>query len=135
MRINIELNSLEELEDLKKALGVNAVNELTAEPVQQFTPQAPAPQPVPPQVAQQPMPSAAQAFAPQSPQSPQPVPTSAIQYTQDDLVRAAMPLMDAGKQQELVELLRGFGVFSLPELKQEQYGPFVAKLREMGANI
>ncbi len=129
MKISIELNSLKELEDLKKALGVNAVNELTVEPVQQFAPQEPAPQPVTPQVAQQPMPSAAQAFA------PQPVPTSTIQYTQDDLVRAAMPLMDAGKQQELVELLRSFGVFSLPELKKEQYGPFAAKLREMGANI
>lgn len=132
MKISIELNSLKELEELKKALGVNAVNELTVEPVQQFTPQAPAPQPVTSQVAQQPMPSAAQAFAPQA---PQPVPTTAPQYTQDDLVRAAMPLMDAGKQQELVELLRSFGVFSLPELKQEQYGPFAAKLREMGANI
>lgn len=128
MKINIELNSLKELEELKKALGVNAVNELTVEPVQQFAPQE-TNQPVPPQVAQQPMPSAAQAFA------PQPVPTSTIQYTQDDLVRAAMPLMDAGKQQELVELLRSFGVFSLPELRQEQYGPFAMKLREMGANI
>lgn len=135
MKINIELNSLKELEELKKALGVNAVNELTVEPVQQFAPQE-TNQPVPPQVAQQPMPSEAQAFAPQAPApAPQPVPTSTIQYTQDDLVRAAMPLMDAGKQQELVELLRSFGVFSLPELRQEQYGPFAMKLREMGANI
>lgn len=132
MKISIELNSLKELEDLKKALGVNAVNELTVEPVQQFTPQAP--QPVTSQIEQQPMPSAAQVFTPQAP-APQPVPTAAPQYTQDDLVRAAMPLMDAGKQQELVELLRSFNVFSLPELKKEQYGPFAAKLREMGANI
>lgn len=134
MRINIELNSLEELEALKNALGVGTVElkEVIA-PVQQ---------PVPcvlQQDAQPIMPSASQVFAvPQAPiqqPQPQPVPTTAPQYSLDDLTRAATPLMDAGKQSELVALLRSFGINTMPELKPENYGAFALKLREMGANI
>ena len=43
--------------------------------------------------------------------------------------------MDAGKQAELVALLRSFGINTMPELKPENYGAFALKLREMGANI
>ena len=65
----------------------------------------------------------------------QTVPTSAPTYTPDDLARAAMTLMDSGRQQELIGLLQSFGVSSLPELKPEQYGPFATALRGMGAQI
>lgn len=65
----------------------------------------------------------------------QPVSTSAPTYTPDELARAAMTLMDSGRQQELIGLLQSFGVSSLPELKPEQYGPFATALRGMGAQI
>ena len=65
----------------------------------------------------------------------QTVPTSAPTYTPDELARAAMTLMDSGRQQELIGLLQSFGVSSLPELKPEQYGPFATALRGMGAEI
>ena len=65
----------------------------------------------------------------------QTVPTSAPTYTPDELARAAMTLMDSGRQQELIGLLQSFGVSSLPELKPEQYGPFATALRGMGAQI
>ena len=65
----------------------------------------------------------------------QTVSTSAPTYTPDELARAAMTLMDSGRQQELIGLLQSFGVSSLPELKPEQYGPFATALRGMGAQI
>lgn len=63
------------------------------------------------------------------------VPTSAPTYTADDLARAAVTLMDAGRMADLQQLLGQFGVASLPELKQEQYGMFATALRGMGAPI
>ena len=66
---------------------------------------------------------------------PPAVPTSAPSYTPDDLARAAMTLMDSGRQQELIGLLQSFGVPSLPELRPDQYGAFATALRGMGAQI
>ena len=65
----------------------------------------------------------------------QTVQTQQITYTPDDLSKAAVTLMDLGKQQELLNLLAQFGVQSMPELKPEQYGAFALALREKGANI
>lgn len=63
------------------------------------------------------------------------VPTTETGYTLDDLARAAMVLMDAGRQNELLGLLGQFGVDSLPNLPQQQYGAFATALRGMGAQI
>lgn len=63
------------------------------------------------------------------------VPTTPSSYTLDDLARAAMTLMDAGRQNELQGLLRQFGVDSLPALPPQQYGTFATALRGMGAQI
>lgn len=63
------------------------------------------------------------------------VPTTPSSYTLDDLARAAMTLMDAGRQNELQGLLRQFGVDSLPALPPQQYGAFATALRGMGAQI
>lgn len=65
----------------------------------------------------------------------QPVQTSAPSYTLDSLSVAAMTLMDRGMQQQLQQLLAGYGVTSLPELPKEQYGAFATALRGMGAQI
>ncbi|MEI3338881.1 MAG: hypothetical protein V8R80_02115 [Eubacterium sp.] len=43
----------------------------------------------------------------------QAVPTSAVSYTMDDLAKAAITLMDSGRQTELQQLLGAFGVNSL----------------------
>lgn len=111
---------------------------------------APAPQPVPSMSAASapaaPMPPAPVASAPvtpsvpvTSPVTPQVptgvVPTMAAAYTPDDLARAAMALMDSGRQAELLGLLQQFGVVAIPELKPEQYGAFATALRGMGAQI
>ena len=78
----------------------------------------------------------APAAVPTAPVTPAPaVPTSAHTYTPDELAKAAMPLMDAGKQQELIGLVHQFGASSIPELRPEQYGAFATALRGMGAQI
>lgn len=65
----------------------------------------------------------------------QPVPTSAVTYTLDELARAAMALMDSGKQPDLLQLLASFGVEALPALPPAQYGAFATALRGLGAQI
>jgi hypothetical protein len=65
----------------------------------------------------------------------QTVPTSSPTYTMDQLAVAATQLMDAGKREELINLLNSFGVQALTALPQEQYGAFATKLRELGANV
>lgn len=96
----------------------------------QPVPTAPAVQPA--TVTQQPV----QQTAPVQTQVTQPqVATTAQTYTLDDLSRAAMPLMDNGKQDQLLNLIAQFGVASLPELPPEQYGAFATALRGMGAQI
>lgn len=65
----------------------------------------------------------------------QAVPTSVPSYQLNDLSNAAMALMDCGRQAELIKLLSGFGVPSLPDLPAERYGEFATALRGMGAPI
>lgn len=67
--------------------------------------------------------------------APTAVPTSAPSYSLDDLARAAMTLMDVGRQGELQQLLQQFNVAALPMLPKEQYGAFATALRGMGAQI
>ena len=101
-------------------------------PVPAQQPAVPIPAPVPAQQPAVPIPaSVPQTAAP----VPAAVPTATASYTLDDLARAAMPLMDAGRQAELQQLLQLFGVEALPALQPGQYGAFATKLREMGAQI
>lgn len=80
-------------------------------------------------------PTAAVQTAP-APATVQPsVPTTAQSYTLDDLAQAAMTLMDAGRQPDLLQLLSNFGVESLPALPPAQYGAFATALRGLGAQI
>jgi hypothetical protein len=71
----------------------------------------------------------------QQPMQQQPVPTSAPTYSMDQLAVAATQLVDAGRREELLQLLASFGAPALMQLPQEMYGSFATKLREMGARI
>ena len=72
---------------------------------------------------------------------PAPAPAPAVptaqpkQYTLDELTKACAPIMDAGKRQDLIDLLKEFGVDAMPQLPKEQYGEFATKLRALGAQI
>lgn len=99
------------------------------QPVQQVPVTPPGQQPVPAAPVTPP--------AGQAPATPpvQPVPTTVPSYTLDDLTRAAIPLMDSGRQPELLQLIRSFGVDAMPSLPQAQYGAFATALRGLGAQI
>lgn len=84
-------------------------------------------------ITQEPVQVQHQAPVQQVPQ--QAVPTSAPTYDMNQLAIAATQLVDAGRREELVQLLSSFGVPALTALPQQQYGAFATKLREMGAKI
>ena len=62
-------------------------------------------------------------------------PTSAPQYTLDMIATAGSALIDAGKMDQLMQLLGKFGVASLTELAPESYGAVAGELRALGAHI
>ncbi len=97
-------------------------------PAQVYTPGVAAPADSPAAPNRQPAPAVPTAPAAQ-------VPTTAASYTLDDLARAGMTLMDAGRQADLLGLLQEFGVEALPALPPTQFGAFATRLREMGAQI
>lgn len=75
---------------------------------------------------------------PMPPQSAQPtgVPVTAPpQYTVDQIMKAGATLMDAGRVDDLMNLLHTFGVAAVTELKPEQTGAFATALRGLGAKI
>lgn len=74
-------------------------------------------------------PTAAPAQATGVPLAPAP------QYTVDQIMQAGATLMDAGKVNELMNLLHSFGVQAVMDLKPEQLGAFATAMRELGAKI
>lgn len=102
------------------------------------------PVPEPAQVIMQPpsaQPVAMQPPAAQPVQMQQTAPAAAVptaapkQYTLPEIQAACGPLMDAGKMNELAEIIKSFGVASLMELPADQYGNLVIKLRALGARL
>ncbi len=63
------------------------------------------------------------------------VPTGAPQYTLEMIATAGSALIDAGKMDQLMQLLGKFGVASLTELEPASYGAVANELRAMGAAI
>ena len=159
MEVTVKMNAQEALATVEKgtlaSLIKSAESELEEKPAKpetptprpdaQAKPEAPAPQPVasdPRKLAPAPRPVASdpRKLAP-APQPDEPAreipqaPVSAVSYSADDLQKAAIGLMDAGKQPELIALLRSFGVEALPALPPDKYDAFALKLRELGARI
>ena len=63
------------------------------------------------------------------------VPTAAPKYTLEMIANAGSALIDAGKLNQLMELLGKFGVESLTDLDPESYGAIATELRALGAAI
>lgn len=130
MKLTIEAPELANaLNNLAAALGARpfpTAQQAPAAPVQQ-------PQPVVPQQA----PTAAPAQQPM----PAPAPVAGVplaqppKYTVDQIMAAGAQLMDAGKVNDLMNLLHSFGVQAVMDLKPEQLGAFATALRDMGAKI
>lgn len=85
----------------------------------------------------------AAALGPVAPAAPTAAPAQATgvplapapQYTVDQIMQAGATLMDAGKVNELMNLLHSFGVQAVMDLKPEQLGAFATAMRELGAKI
>lgn len=155
MQITVTFNNIDEMREFtEKVLVGSCTGEVEKAPAMEnpepvapaaavpSVPQAAAPVQIAAPVAQQPVPvQAAVPVAPTTPvtpppmPAPQPVPTAQKTYTADEIAKAAMPLIDSGRQMELIALLQQFGVAAIPDLKQEQLGAFATALRGMGAQI
>lgn len=141
MQITVTFNSLNELKAFTEKVLVGDTGSsvdlraATQEPAQQTPVQKMPTAPAAPVAPAAPTAPAAPA-APTAPAAPAaPVPTTQVSYKPDDLARAAMSLMDSGRQPDLISLLGQFGVVSIPDLRPEQYGAFATALRGMGAQI
>lgn len=134
MKLTIEAPELaNSLNNLAAALGARpfpTAQQAPAAPVQQ--PQPVVPQQAPAAPVQQPMPAPA-------PAAPMPVAGVPLaqppKYTVDQIMAAGAQLMDAGKVNDLMNLLHSFGVQAVMDLKPEQLGAFATALRDMGAKI
>ncbi len=121
----------------------NAVTGENETPTMEIAPPAPVAAPAPVQV--QPAPVAAPAPAPAPVQippvaavpapEPQAVAPTGLTYTLEQISNAAAPLMDAGRIQDLFNLLQKFGVQAVTQLKPDLYGQFATELRALGAKI
>lgn len=139
--ITVEFKDLDEMMYFAKQLTVGGAPVVASAsepapvlvPVQAAAPVTPLPTiPTTPPVT--PVPTTPPTTPPATPVQ-QSVPTVTQTYTLDDLARAAMTLMDAGRQPDLLQLLGSFGVESLPTLPPAQYGAFATALRGLGAQI
>lgn len=100
--------------------------------------QTPTPAPAPPVAAPSPAPAPTAGQTSAAPGNT-PAPTvpvaGAPTYTLDQISRAGASLVDAGKMQQLLELLGRYGVQAVTQLQPEQYGAFATELRALGAQI
>lgn len=63
------------------------------------------------------------------------VPTETPAYSFEQIQVACANLAREGKRTELGNLIKEFGLASLPDLKEDQYNAFALKLREIGGTI
>ena len=139
MEINIEAPELAgAINNLAAAIGgaklvpqYGAV-ETPQQPVN--NPQVTAPAQAPVQPAPPPSPGPVVQAAPSYPAPNVPL-AQPPKYTVDQIMAAGATLMDAGKANELMNLLHSFGVQAVMDLKPEQLGAFATGLRELGAKI
>lgn len=113
--------------------SVAPVSPTPVAPVVAPEPVNPAPAPV--AVAAPAQPVAPTSAAPGNTAAPAVPVSSAPSYTLDQISRAGASLVDAGKMQQLLELLSRYGVQAITQIQPEQYGAFATELRALGAQI
>jgi hypothetical protein len=136
MKLTIEAPELANaLNNLAAALGARPFPTAQQAPAAASTqPQPVVPQQAPAAPVQQPMPAPATTAQPNTPVAGVPL-AQPPKYTVDQIMAAGAQLMDAGKVNDLMNLLHSFGVQAVMDLKPEQLGAFATALRDMGAKI
>ena len=134
MKLTIEAPELANaLNNLAAALGARPFPTAQQAPAAASTqPQPVVPQQAPAPVA--PIPAPATTAQPNTPVAGVPL-AQPPKYTVDQIMAAGAQLMDAGKVNDLMNLLHSFGVQAVMDLKPEQLGAFATALRDMGAKI
>ena len=111
-----------------RSVAVPVAPEATTHPTQENPVQAPvAPHTTAPEQTPTPAPAPVEA--------PAPAPAPAKVYTFEDITNAGSQLLEMNKMPQLMELLKGYGVQAVTQLKPEQYADVAAGLRGLGANI
>ena len=142
MKLTIEAPELANaLNNLAAALGARpfptaqqAPAAASTQPQPVVPPAAPVQQPMPAPAPAAPMPAPATTAQPNTPVAGVPL-AQPPKYTVDQIMAAGAQLMDAGKVNDLMNLLHSFGVQAVMDLKPEQLGAFATALRDMGAKI
>lgn len=116
MKVTIELSSIDELRRV-----LNALDGFESKPMPMMEPAAPKQQYQKSEVLPQ---APAETAAPAPEPQPAPAPAAEPEKTYkavsfDDVTKAAIKLMDAGRQDDLRQLLVKYGVQALPELKTQ----------------
>ena len=152
IKINVEApdlsNAIIQLANaIKGGTSLDPVNELVAvpksenaevqEPVQQTAVNEPTSEPMPVVSASPvaaPMQATIQEPVPAPVQMPEPAPAPVI--TLDTISRAGAALVDQGKMEDVLNLLKGkYSVMAVTQLRPDQYAGFAEDLRAMGAQI
>lgn len=78
---------------------------------------------------------------PTTPEPQQAPPTPAVpvapvkEYTLEEIQVALMPIMDAGRTNEIVGLMQKYGVSDLTKIPKDSYPQLIQDIRNMGARI
>lgn len=138
VKVTIEAPELASaINNLATAIGGSAKPAVAqAAPVAQTATPTPTAQPTAPVMpATMPAPTPVATNAPVSYPAPNVPLAQPPKYTVDQIMAAGATLMDAGKVNELMNLLHSFGVQAVMDLKPEQLGAFATAMRELGAQI
>lgn len=138
VKVTIEAPELASaINNLTTAIGGSAKPAVAqAAPVAQTATPTPTAQPAAPVMpATMPAPTPMATNAPVSYPAPNVPLAQPPKYTVDQIMAAGATLMDAGKVNELMNLLHSFGVQAVMDLKPEQLGAFATAMRELGAQI
>ena len=133
--INAKISQVQSDSDPQPSVSMSQSQPSNSEPASTPVPVAPAPLPTAPVQA---VPTQFQAptalVQPATPIAGVPL-ANAPQFTVDQIMAAGATLMDAGKVNDLMNLLHSFGVQAVMELKPEQLGAFATEMRKLGAAI
>ena len=78
---------------------------------------------------------------PTTPEPPQAQPTPAVpvapvkEYTLEEIQVALIPIMDAGRTNEIVGLMQKYGVSDLTKIPKDSYPQLIQDIRNLGARI
>ena len=120
----------EAINNLAAAISGKAPQPPISESTSMPAPNSPTPMPAP----NSPTPMPVAPVQPTTPIAGVPL-AGAPQFTVDQIMAAGATLMDAGRVEDLMNLLHSFGVQAVMDLKPEQLGAFATEMRKLGAVI